>query len=276
MSDFLGDPIPWLWRAEIIAPQEGKENKPLLLNILKGYALHLPHWDGRHGEDRWLVVLLILHCPLVVSPAGRRLALTADTLWGLCCTSHIWSPNLDIPVFSQHLHCSCSFYKFWVHSHLFDTLQECWKIKLGCRRIWECKKTPTQHPLNTCIDPWSQNSSEDISTWHTTCSVHSQLSGGCAYRGRQSGTTEMSYLSKPLCGKWIWIYSWSHLTESLPSSLPLNVFSVGEWWQWGVGSQIQIGDCSLGFNPIYEGNQVPHKGSHQPNNYPHIVCIFCS
>ena len=138
------------------------------------------------------------------------------------------------------------------------------------------QENPHSTSCYTCIDPWSQNSREDISTWQTTRSVHSHLSGGCAYRVRQSGKTEMSNLSKPLFGKWVWIYSWSHLTESLPSSLSLNVFSVGEWWQWGVGRQIQIGDCSLGFNPIYEGNQVPHKGSHQPNNCPHTVCIFCS
>lgn len=217
-----------------------------------------------------------LHCPLVVNPAGKKLALTAGTLWGICCTSHLWSLTLDIPVFSQNFHSSCSFCKFWDYSQLFGTLQDCWKIKLGCKRIWEIKKSPIPHPVTLAQNhgPKIQGKTFQLGR---LCSFHSQLSGDCAHRGRHRGTSEMSYLSKPLFRKWIWTYSWSHLlTQSLPSSLPFNVYSVGEWWQWGLGRQIQIGGCSLGFNSIFEGNWAPHKGSHQPNNCPLPAWIFCS
>ena len=137
------------------------------------------------------------------------------------------------------------------------------------------QEKPHSTSCYTCIDPWPQNSNEDIPTWQTACSFDSQLSGGCAHRARHPGTSEMSFLPKPPFRKWIWTDSWSHLlTQSLPSFLALNVFSVGEWWQWGVGRQIQISGCSSGFNSLFEGNWAPHKGHHQPNYCPHTAYIF--
>lgn len=38
-------------------------------------------WVGIPGQDWYIVMLLVIHCHLVVSRAGRRLTLIAGTLW---------------------------------------------------------------------------------------------------------------------------------------------------------------------------------------------------
>ena len=155
-------------------------------------------------------MLLVIHCHLVVSRAGRRLTLIAGTLWEYVVyfifhhqlwTSQFLASSTITPALSLNS-------RFCPLSLVYS--------KNAKNKTWLQKDLRKQEkPHSTCIPVASkiQMKTFQLSRMHSHFIPRFLVT---VEGGRQPAATEKSYLSKILLRKQILIHSWSYQCDCVP------------------------------------------------------------